>query len=148
MEISTDILFKNEPSEENKETILLNFKSEMIIYIIQTLIKLSKELKFSNDYLPYYMYNIINLLIVINQELNYQPNKLFKNKELCGNLCDFITLVSDGLIYSNYCIMFNNNHGKIISEIIFDLLLALPDEFFHKSFFINILFKDSIKLFE
>ena len=76
MGISTDILFKNELSEENKETILLNFKSEMIIYIIQTLIKLSKELKFSNDYLPYYMYNIINLLIVINQELNYQPNKL------------------------------------------------------------------------
>ena len=146
MEISTDILFKNEPSEENKETILLNFKSEMIIYIIQTLIKLSKELKFSNDYLPYYMYNIINLLIVINQELNYQPNKLFKNQELCGNLCDFITLVSDGLIYSNYCIMFNNNHGKIISEIIFDLLLALPDEFFHKSFFINILYKDSLRM--
>jgi len=82
---------------------------------------------------------------VINHELNYSTNDLFENKKLYEDLKLFISLISKGLLFSNYCIEMNDNPdnsektGKIVSEIIFDLLLAIPQKYFNKEYFINTL---------
>ena len=83
----------------------------------------------------------MNFLIVINQELNYEKNILFNNKELCDHLYSFIALTSRNLIFS-YCIELDEknrkeNYGKIISEILLDLFLAIPGKYFKKEIFIH-----------
>ena len=134
---SKNILIK-ETKIQNKENMELRFKIEMLRYIIVCLKELSKELKTSKDiYISYYLYNMVNFLIVINKELNYKPNILFKNKELCDNLGVLIILTSKGLIYSNYCIEMDDKPGKLICEIIFDLFFAIPEEYFNRDLFFN-----------
>ena len=135
---SSKNILKKESKHHNKEAIELNFKAEIFTHIISCLRELSKELKTSkNKYISYYVYNMVNFLIVINNELNYKPNKLFINKELCDNFGVLIFLTSKGLLFSNYCIEMNNKQGKIISEIIFDLFFAIPEEYFNRDLFLN-----------
>ena len=145
LEISEENIFLNEYSGQGKKLTVLDFKADMIIFIIENLISLSKELKSSNDKMPHFLYNLLNLLIVINHELNYQINDLFDNQKLYEHSKKLINLISEGLIFSSYCIEIKENFGKInlekpgkiINEIIFDLFLALPSKYFDKNFFIN-----------
>ena len=141
--ISSENLLHNDFKTVNKDNIVIDFKSEMFIYIIEVLKDFSNELKIHKNYMPFYLYNILNFLIVINKELNYKPNKLFDNEKLCDYFNKLIQLISKGLIYSNYCIISNQPHGKIICEIIFDLFLAIPEEYFNKSLFNNTFYKSS-----
>ena len=139
-----EISFENlqiDSQDENKKYKVLEFKADMLIYMIKTL----KELESSKEKISHFLYNLLNLIIVVNNELNYEPNFLFNNKKLCEYLYVLIDLISKKLIFSNYCIEFkekegkviNENPGKIISEFLLDLFLALPDKYFNKSIFIN-----------
>ena len=141
--ISSENLFHNDFKTLNKDTIVFDFKSDMFIYIIEVLEALSNELKTQKNYMSFYLYNVLNFLIVINKELNYKPNKLFDNEKLCDYFNKLIQLISKGLIFSNYCIISNQPHGKIISEIIFDLFLAIPEEYFNKALFNNTFYKSA-----
>ena len=144
LDISNHNIFQNDYLEEEyKKSIELNFKADIIVYIIGILNTL--YLNLSKDRIPYFIFNSLNLLIVINHELNYSTNDLFENKKLYEDLKLFISLISKGLLFSNYCIEMNDNPdnsektGKIVSEIIFDLLLAIPQKYFNKEYFINTL---------
>ena len=142
LEISIQNIIQNEDLEENdRKSLFLNFKADMIIYIIETLnnyyLKLSKEM------MPYFTFHIVNLSIVINHELNYTINDLFEDQKLYEHLKLYVSLISKGLLFSNYCIEMNDNPelkekaGKIISEILFDMFLSFPQKFFDKKLFIN-----------
>ena len=141
LNISSENLFHNDFKNKNKDTIVLDFKADMFIYIIEVLKDFSNEIKTQTNYMSYYLFNVLNFLIVINKELNYKPNKLFCNEKLCDNLCKLIQLISKGLLFSNYCIDLNQSYGKIISEIIFDLFLAIPEDYFNKVLFNNTFYK-------
>ena len=145
LEISEQNIFINDSSSQGKKLMVLDFKADMIIFIIENLICLSKEIKSSKNKMPNFLYNILNLLIVINHELNYQINDLFDNPKLYEHLKKLINVISEGLIFSNYCIELKENFGninlenpgKLINEIIFDLFLAIPSKYFDKNLFIN-----------
>ena len=139
--ISSENLLHNDFKTLNRDTIFYDFKSDMFIYIIDVLKDLSHEMTTQKAYMPYFLYNVLNFLIVINKELDYKPNKLFDNEKLCDSLNKLIQLISKGLIFSNYCIISNQPHGKIICEIIFDLFLAIPEEYFNKALFNNTFYK-------
>ena len=141
--ISSENLFHNDFKTVNKDTVVMDFKSEIFIYIIEILKEFSNELKKQKNYMSYYLYNVLNFLIVINKELNYKPNKLFDNEKLCDYFNKLIQLISQGLIFSNYCIISNQPHGKIICEIIFDLFLAIPEDYFNKALFNNTFYKSA-----
>ena len=139
LNIPNEKIFQRDPSFDNKKinSIILDLKTEMIIYIISTLKEFNKELKTSTEKMPYYIYNLLNCLIIVNKELNYQRNELFYNQNLCNAVNILISLVAEGPLYTNFCIGVDSKTGKIISEIILDLYLAIPQDFFHRSAFIN-----------
>ena len=123
-----------------------DFKSEMLIFIIGTLLDFSKELKTSNKGFPFYAYNLLNCLIVLNEELNIKPDILFNNNILCEAIYTLISLISDGFLYSNFCIEFKDKRGKIISEIILDIFLSIPSEFFKQNMFLSTFIKNKEKM--
>ena len=154
LEISTENIFMNEskPEYSNINNTVSEFKAEIIIFIIETLNNFSKEIDKSKENLIFYYYNLLNCLIILNEELlniddlNNKQNILFNNKKLCEMIYIFIDLIAKGPLYSNICIEFKNKNGKIISEIIFDLLLAIPKEYFNKKIFIHTLIKSKEKM--
>ena len=146
LEISSENILLNEPNIENKDDIVSDLKSDILIFIIETLNDFSKELKKSKEKMPFYFYNLLNCLIVLNEELNYKYNNLSLKKNLYDSIYVLISLVSEGLLYSNFCIEFKNRYGKIISEIIFDIMLAIPSEFFKPKIFINTFIKSKEKM--
>ena len=154
LEISTENIFMNESKPEYSifNNTVSEFKAEIIIFIIETLNTFSKEIDKSKDNLIFYYYNLLNCLIILNEELlinddlNNKQNILFNNKNLCEMIYIFIDLIAKGPLYSNICIEFKDKHGKIISEIILDLLLAIPKEYFNKKIFIHTLIKSKEKM--
>ena len=55
-------------------------------------------------------------------------------------------MISEGLLYSNYCIEFKDGLGKIISEIILDIFMAIPAKYFKRNLFIKTFIKSKEKL--
>ena len=94
------------------------------------------ELKVKNkDY--YVIINLINYLIIFHNLLidNKEDNKNINNekeryKQLFYKLLDLLHIT--GLLYSNYCFYINENKGKLISEICYDIFLYLLDDNFNE----------------
>ena len=128
--------------------IVNDLKGEIIINIIETLKDVSNELEKSKDsnIMPYYIYNLLNCLILLNEELNYKSNILYDNNKFYDAVYTFISLISEGLLYSNYCIEFKDGLGKIISEIILDIFMAIPAKYFKRNLFIKTFIKSKEKL--
>ena len=93
------------------------------------------KLKNDNDY--YFICNLINLLILINKIFIKRDNIfLLKNTCFYNIFFKLIKLLEKtGLLYSNYCFEFEDNYGKIISEICYDLFI----------YFLNYSFNEDIK---
>ena len=129
--------------DDNKNKIKLNkLRVNLMIFIIETLYDYQKELNGNNENMIIYLNNLINFLIVINQELDYNKNLLFKNNKFCEALYKFTFLIEkSGLLYSNYYIELNENYGKIISESIYDLFFAIYDKDFNEEIFTKIFIK-------
>ena len=148
LEVSNENIFMNDSKFDysiiNKT--VTDFKSEMLIFIIGTLLDFSKELKTSNKGFPFYAYNLLNCLIVLNEELNIKPDILFNNNILCEAIYTLISLISEGFLYSNFCIEFKDKRGKIISEIILDIFLSIPSEFFKQNMFLSTFIKNKEKM--
>ena len=117
--------------------IINDFKSEMIIFIIGTLKDFSKEIKSNTDNMPFYIYNLLNCLILLNKELNYKSEIIYKTATFYDSVYTLISLISEALLYSNYCIEFEERYGKFISEIILDIFMVIPQKFFKQNYFIN-----------
>ena len=133
--------------DENKIKIkITKLRINLMIFIIEILYDYQKEIKVNNEKMIIYLINLINLLILINQELDYNKNILFKNNKFCEALYKFSFLIDkSGLLYSNYYIELNENYGKIISESIYDLFFAIYDKDFNEDIFTKIFTKINIK---
>ena len=145
LEISTENIFMNESKPEYSiiNNTVSEFKAEIIIFIIETLNTLSKEIDKPKDNFIFYYLNLLNCLIIFNEELLINDDLNNKQNKM---IYIFIDLIAKGPLYSNICIKFKVKHGKIISEIILDLLLAIPKEFFNKKIFIHTLIKSKEKM--
>ena len=135
-----------DPDIENRDIIISEFKSDMITFIISTLNDFSKEVETSKDKMSFYIFNLLNCLIVINEELNYKINKLSKKKNFYESLYVLFSLISEGLLYSNFSFEFKDKRGKIISEIILDIFLSIPSEHFRQKIFVNTFIKSKEKM--
>ena len=47
--------------------------------------------------------------------MKYYQKTLFNNNILCEAIYTLISLISDGFLYSNFCIEFKDKRGKIIT---------------------------------
>ena len=133
-------------TDNSSNNVISEFKSEMIIYIISILSEFSKEVDTSKEKLPFYVYNLLNCLILLNEILNYKSDLIFNNNKFYDAIYDLIALAAQGLLYSNYCIEFNDKRGKIISEIILDIFLSIPAKFFKQNKFFSIFIKSKEKM--
>jgi len=123
----------------------IKFRINMMIYIIETLAKNSKKISKEDSEL-FYISNLLNFLILINQELDYNENIIFENREFCNALYTFIYLIEKkGILYSNYYIESNEKYGKIISEIIYDIFFAMNDNIFDSKKFMEFFVKTNQK---
>ena len=146
LEISNENILLNEPNFENNDDIVSELKSDILVFVITTLSDFSKELKNSKEKMPFYAFNLLNCLIVLHEELNYKFNNLSLKKNLYESIYVLISLIAEGLLYSNFCIEFKDKYGKIISEIIFDIMMAIPSELFKPKIFINTFIKSKEKM--
>ena len=91
--------------------------------------------KSENDYNA--ICNLVNLLILINKIFIKRDNIfLLENSNFYDIFFKLIKILEKtGLLYSNYCFQFEENYGKIISEICYDLFIYL----------LNYSYKDEIK---
>lgn len=134
--------FYDTTKKPNKE---IKFRIEMMIYIIETLEKNSKKIANGDEEL-FFINNLLNFLILINQELDYNENIIFENREFCNSLYTFIHLIEKkGILYSNYYIESNEKYGKVISEIIYDIFFAMNDNTFEAKKFVDFFIKKSQK---
>ena len=109
--------------------------------IINTLNDFQKNLDIKNENYIYYIYNLLNYLIILNEELDNNSN-LFKNKQFHEIVYKYISLLDKScLLYSNYYIEFEEKCGKIFAEIIYDLFFALFENTFNKKEFIKVFTK-------
>ena len=121
--------------EEGNSTKILKFKATLLIFIIDTLVSCENDFKSNKNI---YFNNLINFLVLLNHELNYRSNVLFKNSNFCSALYKYITLIfNSGLILSNYYMEINHNYGKIISETIYDIFFAMSEYSFSQDEFIK-----------
>ena len=73
-----------------------------------------------------------------------KENSLFEKKGFIEVFYKFISLLEKtGLLYSNYCIESEEYYGKIISEIIYDIFLSLPEQLFSENDFIKTFIKEN-----
>ena len=121
----------------------LKLKANLYIFILETINSNQEDLTGNNENsIIIYLNNLLNSLILINEEIDYNINPLFKNSEFCESLYKYIRLLENsGLFYSNYYIEINDNFGKIISETIYDIFFAIYENQFNEELFTELFFK-------
>ena len=124
---------------------IIKLRINLMIYIIDILFNYQKEIKRKSEMINQ-MINLLNFLILINEELDYNKNILFKNNKFCEALYKYISLLEKtGLLYSNYYIELGNNCGRTISETVYDLFFSAYDNDFREDIFNKIFTKIDIK---
>ena len=128
----------NNDEKDKKKTKVTKLKVNLMIFIIETLFNFQKEVKEKKENMNIYINNLLNFLVLLNEELDYNNNKLFKNNKLCESLYKFISLIEKiGLLYSNFYIECNESYGKLICETIYDIFFVMPDSVFNEEKFIK-----------
>ena len=134
------ILYQSLDSNNDGERITKT-KLSISRVIVNTLHDFQKNIDIKNENYIFYIFNILNYLIILNEELDINSN-LFKNKQFHEILYKYITLLDKScLLYSNYYIEFEEKCGKIVAEIIYDLLFAIFENAFNKKEFIKVFIK-------
>ena len=83
-----------------------------------------------------HIYNLINVAIILNNELNNNSKNFFTDIKFIDIFYKYIKLLNQtGLLYSNYYIELEEKQGKVISEIIFDLFFELSKYYSNESEF-------------
>jgi hypothetical protein len=119
-----------------KFILLINSELKVELIIIDLLNFIYEELENNyKNYIPknkneiddFFVSNIINLLVLINKLFIKNKNLiLFVNESFADLFFKIINILEKtGLFYSNYCFEIEENCGKIISEICYDLLIYL-----------------------
>ena len=118
--ISTENISSLESIIDISEDKINGTKLSLLNFIVETLHD------FKKDNNIFYINNLLNHAILLNEEIENDSN-ILKGKEFLGMLCKFIELLDkSGLLYSNYYIG-TRTCGKIISEIILDIFFSLSD---------------------
>ena len=112
-------------------------------FIIDTLTGILRELKHINKVI-FYLYNLINVTIILNNELEKNSKEFFTNIKFIEIFLNYLNLLNQtGLLYSNYYIELEEKKGKIIIEIIFDLFLELSKYFSIEKVFLDYFIKEN-----
>lgn len=115
--------------EDNQELII-----DLFCFIVDQLEAIEKEKENTDDKksLSYFVSNCVNLLILINN-LVIKFDKLFENNLFYKGFFKLIIFIENtGILFSNYCFQINENIGKTIAEMCFDLLINLLNCSFSK----------------
>ena len=115
--------------EDNQELII-----DLFCFIVDQLEAIEKEKENTDDKksLSYFVSNCVNLLILINN-LIIKFDKLFENNLFYKGFFKLIIFIENtGILFSNYCFQINENIGKTIAEMCFDLLINLLNCSFSK----------------
>ena len=133
--------FEEDKNKYQESTMKL--KLNLFTFIIETIKEKPQDLTGNNENsIIIYLNNLLNILILINEEIDYNNNPLFKNSSFCEALYKYIILIENtGILYSNYYIEINDKFGKIISETIYDIFFAIYDNKFNEELFTGLLFK-------
>ena len=132
------LLILNQSLESNNDAERIN-KTKLSIssLIINTLHDFQKNLDIKNENYKYYIYNLINYLMILNEELDINSN-LFKDNKFHEIFFKYITLLDKScLLFSNYYIEIEEKCGKIVAEIIYDLFFAIFEHTFNEKEFVN-----------
>ena len=134
--ISLETIYENYFENQTKIN-LLNFIIELLNGSIGELQKIKKYM--IND-----IYNLINVAIILNHELNNNSKTFFTNYKFIEIFYKYIKLLNQtGLLYSNYYIELEDKKGKIISEIIFDLFFELSKYYCNEKEFFDYFTKEN-----
>ena len=134
-----------------KFILLINSELKVELIIIDLLKYIYEELQYNyENYIPknkndidyYFVSNIINLIILINKLIIKNINLIIIESESFVDLLYKLIniLEKSGLFYSNYCFEIEDNCGKMISEICYDILIYLLNNSYNKE--ISEKFKD------
>lgn len=143
-----------------KFILLVNSELKVELIIIDLLNYIYEELEYNyksyspknkNDIDYYFVSNIINLLVLINKLFIKNINlMLFANESFVDLFFKIINILEkSGLFYSNYCFEIEDNCGKMISEICYDLLIYLLNNSYKNELsekFENIFIKENKKI--
>ena len=132
-----------QPDTVIEPEIIHNLKISLLNFIISTLTSFFKDINYQNPQYIHFVSNTLNLIIILNDELNNNSDIFeleafytFFNKLIC-------LLDKSCLLYSNYYIESEESHGKIISEIIYDIFFNIPANFFNQKDFIKAFIKEN-----
>ena len=115
-------------SDNYKENYIENqTKISLFTFIIDTLFEIKKQLKTNkNSDKMIYIFNLINVIIMLNKELEFNLKNFFTINQFRETLYKYLYLLKKSLlIYSNYYIELEENNGKLICEIIFDIFFEI-----------------------
>jgi hypothetical protein len=129
----------------------INEKVSTILYLLNYLIEelqnyFNVHNKKINNEDKYLIFNLINYVVLINKLILRDVNKIIflekdEFKAMFYKLINFLQFT--GLLYSNYCFEIDDNSGKLICEICYDIFLAMLDKDFNqkdKEKFVNTFF--------
>ena len=116
------ILSKNTISKENLNEYFIEnqMKISLLAFIIDTI----NDLKNNKDNI--FIYHLLNVIIIFNQEMENNSKNFFTNCKFKEIFYKYINLLhQSSLLYSNYYINLEDNFGKLICEIIFDIFFEI-----------------------
>ena len=100
---------------------------ELLCWISEILKSYEFDPKLKNQQDIFILCNVLNLLIILHKIIIDNGNiELFKEDNFFSMFYEYIIFLDNiSLLYSNYCLEFGKNCGKIVCEIIFDLFISL-----------------------
>ena len=127
----------------NLEKKINKTKLYLLDHILNILFDFQKEINTKDEKYKYYINNLLNILILLNEEIDNNSN-LFRNNIFLEIFYKFVSLLEQSyLLYSNYCIESCDKSGKIVSEIIYDLFFVVGENNFNEKEFFRIFTKNN-----
>ena len=130
------LLILNQSLESSNDEERINrIKISISNLIVNTLYDFQQNLDNKNENYKYYIYNLINYLVILNEEIDTNSS-LFKNNIFYEIFYKYITLLDkSSLLFSNYYIESEEKCGKIVAEIIYDIFFIIFKNSFNEKEF-------------
>ena len=125
-------------------------KLTLLNYIVDILNDTVKEAKAKKEKEKenslFYRNNLLNLLFILNEELSNEDSPLFSSNSFYTMIFKYISLLDKTcLLYSNYYLEIDDNCGKIVSEVIYDIFFAISVNSFNEKEFMKAFTKENRK---
>ena len=134
-------VYQDEMDEKINKT-----KIALLNFMVNTLSDFLKETKPKKETNFFYINNILNILTILNEELYDKELSLFKNNSFYEIFYKYISVLDKScLLYSNYYLEIDNNCGKIISEVIYDIFFLTSEYTYKEQEFMKTFTKENKK---